>query len=90
MTDSLLAPSREVLYKWYHPAELVQPSNLGRAWGLGFLPGIKWYTTTTVILCAPSPPPPPACPTNNFVLKKWSKQECLLDTLFGARHNIGR
>ena len=29
MTDSLLAPGREVLYKWYHTGELVPPTILG-------------------------------------------------------------
>ena len=29
MTDSLLAPGREVLYKWYHISELVEATNLG-------------------------------------------------------------
>ena len=29
MTDSLLAPSREMLYKWYHTSELVPATILG-------------------------------------------------------------
>ena len=29
MTDSLLAPGREVLYKWYHTGELVPATILG-------------------------------------------------------------
>ena len=32
MTDSLLAPGREVLYKRYHTGELVQATILGTVW----------------------------------------------------------
>ena len=35
MTDSLLAPGREVLYKRYHTGELVQATIVDRVWGVG-------------------------------------------------------
>jgi hypothetical protein len=40
MTDSLLAPGWEVLYKRYRTGVLVQAIILGRAWGVVFVP---WF-----------------------------------------------
>eukprot|EP00670_Eutreptiella_braarudii_P027652 CAMPEP_0174381636 /NCGR_PEP_ID=MMETSP0811_2-20130205/124145_1 /TAXON_ID=73025 ORGANISM="Eutreptiella gymnastica-like, Strain CCMP1594" /NCGR_SAMPLE_ID=MMETSP0811_2 /ASSEMBLY_ACC=CAM_ASM_000667 /LENGTH=107 /DNA_ID=CAMNT_0015534847 /DNA_START=516 /DNA_END=837 /DNA_ORIENTATION=- len=41
MTDCLLAPGWEVLYKRYRTGVLVQAIILGRAWGVVFVPGFE-------------------------------------------------
>ena len=42
MTDSLLAPGRKVLYKWYHSGELVKATILGLSTEAGDFVRVKY------------------------------------------------